>query len=561
MKMLKYLVISLAIGASVSSCTNLDEEIFSKITTENYYTTSDNIMAAMTGNYSIAFFNGWGMEGNFLHEIVHDQIIVPTRGVHGFAGGEYVRFYEHKWTTQDRWIGWFWDKSFKTVAFCNKLIADFEGLDFTQFGLTEATRQQYIAEMRGMRAWAYMFLLDGFRYVPLVTNVSDVKGQSTPQQVFDFIERELQEAIPMLPKNAKYTRLDQASLASFLVRLYLNAEKYTGTARYDDCARIAQEIIDGKYGTYSIDPSYTGPFRAGVNGYVSPENIFQFNQRRNYSQALFMYEIWHHYNSRFSFGVTAGGGNSACFAPSRDIEGNLYNYKLGMPFEKFPDGDVRKQPFHVTSPAGDYEGFFLMGPQYYFDQEKGYGFTDQPVLGTEEYNGLPLVLIDQVGRYSEGAEGLAKGSHIITGEENTGYRLMKFPWLPGDDLFFSNAIPEVRLAEIYYSLAECKYRNNDKQGAAKLLDAVRKRYYTDEQWPSLSYEQNLSKLTDDEFIDEWGREFIGERRRRIDLVRWGLFSTGTWWEKTPDEINKDVFPIPYSALNSNPLLEQTTPGF
>ena len=93
------------------------------------------------------------------------------------------------------------------------------------------------------------------------------------------------------------------------------------------------------------------------------------------------------------------------------------------------------------------------------------------------------------------------------------------------------------------------------------LDAVRKRYYKAEDWSKFSYESNISKLTDDEFVDELGREFIGERHRRIDLIRWNRFSEGAWWDKTPDATNQDVFPIPYRALNANPLLKQTTAGF
>jgi len=547
---------------SLHSCTDLDEEIFSEITTENYYQTSENIFAGLSRNYVHAFSTGWEWSRYFMQEITADQLIVPTRGKHGYNGGEYVRMHEHKWTVQENFVYESWMVPFKGIALCNNFMKDFENLDFTKYGLTEAIKQQYISELRGLRAWYYQFLLDFFRYVPIVEDISEIKGQSSPQELFAFIEKELLEIIPFLPKNASYSRLDQATVASFLVRLYLNAEKWHGTSRFDDCARIAQEIIDGKYGTYSIDTSYSGPFRAGVNGYKSPENIFQFEMKRNYLEPSWLYDMWMHYQARYSLDNDFGGWNGGNIAPSRDLQGNLYDHKLGMPYEKFPQGDVRREPFRITSSEGDYEGFFLMGEQYKFDYEKGYGFTDEIVTGTEEYNGLPLVYVDQVGRFSEGEAGLAKGSSLIYGEENTGYRLMKFPWLPQTkDLFFSNAIPEVRLAEIYYSLAECKFRADDKMGAAKLLDAVRKRYYKPEDWSKYSYVQNLSLLTTDELIDEWGREFLGERRRRIDLVRWELFSTASWWDKSPDATNQDVFPIPYRALNANPMLEQTTPGF
>lgn len=561
MKPLKYILLSV-FCLSILSCTNLDEEIFSEITTENYYQTSENIFAALSRNYESAFTTGWSGSRYLLQEVTADQLIIPTRGKHGYNGGEYVRLHEHKWTVQENFIYEAWTEPFKGIAFCNNFIDDFEKLDFPSFNLTDAAKQRYIAELRGLRAWYYLFMLDFFRHVPIVTNIYDVKEQSTPQEVFAFIESELLEILPLLPQNATYSRLDQASVASFLVRLYLNAEKWTGNARFDDCSRIAQEIIDGKYGDYSIDTDYRGPFRSGVNGYKSPENIYQFDMKKNYFEPTWLYDMWMHYQARYVLDNDRGGWNGGNIAPSRDLKGDLYNHKLGMTFEKFPDGDFRKQPFRITSAEGDYEGFFLMGVQYHFDYDKGYGFTDEITTGTEEYNGKPLEYVDQVGRFSEGEAGLAKGSHLIYGEENTGYRLMKFPWLPQTkDLFFSNAIPEVRLAEIYYSLAECKYRSGDKATAAKLLDAVRKRYYKAEDWAKLSYEQNPSKLTDDEFIDEWGREFLGERRRRTDLIRWNLFSTSSWWDKSADQANQDVFPIPERILNANPLLVQTTPGF
>ena len=126
----------------------------------------------------------------------------------------------------------------------------------------------------------------------------------------------------------------------------------------------------------------------------------------------------------------------------------------------------------------------------------------------------------------------------------------------------NNSVAEIRLAEVYYSLAECKYKAGDKVAAAKLLDAVRKRNFPASIWAEQSYEANIAKLTDQEFIDEWGREFLGEHRRRTDLIRWGRFAEA-WWDKEQDKTDKDyeVFPIPSRIVNSNPMIKQTTRGW
>jgi hypothetical protein len=239
------------------------------------------------------------------------------------------------------------------------------------------------------------------------------------------------------------------------------------------------------------------------------------------------------------------------------VNGALYPYKLGKPYEKYANQDKRKQPFRTVDANGKYDGFFLIGQQYEYNYTQGFGFdSTKMILGTEEYTGKPLSFLDQCARFSETPGGRwTEGSHVNTGEENTGVRFIKFPWLPmSKEMFHSNSAPEIRLAEMYYASAECKFRANDKSGAAALLDAVRKRNFPDAEWSSNSYVQNLSVLTEDEFVDELGREFLGERHRRTDLIRWGRFGN-EWWDKAADATDKTIFPIPTRALNSNPLLK------
>ncbi|WP_299470348.1 RagB/SusD family nutrient uptake outer membrane protein [Mucilaginibacter sp.] len=103
------------------------------------------------------------------------------------------------------------------------------------------------------------------------------------------------------------------------------------------------------------------------------------------------------------------------------------------------------------------------------------------------------------------------------------------------------------------------YRKGDKSVAAALLNQVRRRNYPDGS-PSL-YKLDGSQLTDQEMLDEWGRGFIGENRRRTDLIRWGVFNTGTWWDKKPDgDIHTEIFPLGRDILNVNPQLKQN-PGY
>lgn len=563
----KYLVIVLFLVVLLPACTDLTEEPFTVLTKENYFTDKSSVEAAVLRPYEHGFWCAWDGDRWLLQELTADHFVWTQKGKHGWDEGQWVRLHNHNWDYLQNQVNGSWVGPYQGIAQINNLLIDFSTLDFVAIGVTEAEKNNFIGELRALRVWYYTFLIDFFRYVPIVEDITTLQAQSSPQEVFDYMEKEIKECIPGLSQKSVTGRFNQASAAALLVRIYLNAEKWTGNSKYNECALVAQEIIDGKYGAYSIDPDYRGPFQSLV-GEMSPENIFEMPRKYNVypKDSQWSYDAFHHYKSSSILDTDGRNGyNGIHLTPSRDLEGNLYKYEMGMPYEKYADVDFRKQNYEVINSKGETKGFFLIGPQFEFDREKGYGYDQsKPVMGSEEWTGQQLNFVDQIGRFSEKPGGRwSEGSAVTTGEENSGVRLVKFgPLSYTHGLFFNNAMPEIRLAEIYYSLAECKYRTGDKTGAAKLLDAVRKRNYPEDEWSKYSYEQNLNKLNDQEFIDEWGREFIGEHRRRTDLIRWGRFAEA-WWDKDVDKTDKDyeIFPIPSRILNSNPLLKQTTRGW
>lgn len=546
------------------SCTDLGEEAFSVIPLDKYYNDKNSVNAAVLRPYEHGHWCAWDGDRWLLQELTGDHFVWTQKGKHGWDEGQWVRLHKHNWDYLQNQIYGSWTGPYQGIGYINNTLNDFNTLDLSNI-ITEKERLSYIAELKVLRVWYYCFLIDFFRYIPISEDNVTLKGQLTPQEVFDYMEKELKDVMSELSKEPAIGRHGQASAASILVRMYLNAKVWTGVDRSVDCITVARDIISGKYGTYSIDNDYRGPFQSFLDK-RSPENIFEWPHKRNVYELGWMYSAFHHYKSNSILDTDGWNGyNGIHLTPSRNLDGNIYNFEMGMPYEKYADGDFRKQNYEVISSAGDTKGFFLIGTQYEFNRTKGYGYdTSKPVTGSEEWTGKPLVFVDQVGRFSEKPNGRwNEGSHVTTGEENSGVRFMKFgPLSHSHGLFMSNSIAEIRLAEIYYSLAECLYKQGNKTEAAKLLDAVRKRNYPNSEWDKYSYESNPSLLTDQEFIDEWGREFLGEHRRRTDLIRWGRFGDA-WWDKEVDKTDKEytIFPIPSKALNANPLLKQTTRGW
>jgi hypothetical protein len=91
---------------------------------------------------------------------------------------------------------------------------------------------------------------------------------------------------------------------------------------------------------------------------------------------------------------------------------------------------------------------------------------------------------------------------------------------------------------------------------------VRRLNYPEANLSTVLYAPEGAAVLDmDEMLDEWGREFFAESRRRIDLIRFGKFTSGSWWDKNPDaDDHTKIFPIMRPILNANPALVQN-PGY
>ena len=192
-------------------------------------------------------------------------------------------------------------------------------------------------------------------------------------------------------------------------------------------------------------------------------------------------------------------------------------------------------------------------------------FPEYQCLGGREYTGQVLKVVDQIAPLSQLGVNYNSyadmPSNIGVAEENSGIRVLKISPLPNQDEYkerFNPDCPVIRLAEVYYTLAECKYRLGDAQGAADLINTIRKRNFEGGNDPDPATATNLGKYR---FLKEWLQEFIREGRRRTDLIRWDAYVTEDWWdhEATNNE-NYNRYPINYQTLSANPLLEQN-PGY
>ena len=124
---------------------------------------------------------------------------------------------------------------------------------------------------------------------------------------------------------------------------------------------------------------------------------------------------------------------------------------------------------------------------------------------------------------------------------------------PHDVTFPDTDVPLFRLAEAYLTRAEANYR----LGVADALNDIN--YIR-----SRAHAKPLQSLKERDIIDEWCREFYFEGRRRSDLIRFGLFTSGNYvWDWKGGAyagagVNAmyNVYPIPFNELKSNENMHQ-----
>lgn len=556
-------IIAVTVGAAAlcaPSC-DLDEKFYSEVTPDTFFTSPESTYAVLCRP-----FTHWkwyiGADRWYLQELTTDEMVCPKRGSDWYNSGEYYRLHYHTWSPDDRFVVNTYDGTTGGISRALEAKSDLQGVDYNAIGLNDAVKADHINQLNAITAYFYMRGLDYFGGMPIYYSVDDdLCARSTACETYAHIETLLKDAIPALSKKTTLGAsedgyIKQAAAAALLAQLYFNAVAYIGEEHFDECAEICRDIIGGVYGTYELDKTWYGPHCFDNN--TSPEVIWTVPSENSKVEWNWYFKYFYHYSSYEYFGIETAGYNGFMLTPSLDPQGRYYTqWKLGNPYQKFNDKDLRKKPYRYLG-SRKYEGMFLVGDQTNPNN------PSQQCLGQKEYSGKVINLVDQVARFSEVGTKYNSVAELTStmadGEENSGVRLVKAPQPNLDDklLRWNPDCPVIRLSEIYYMLAECELRAGDKKTAAGLINQVRGRNFEGGADPNPVTADNLDEYR---MLDEWMIEFLGEGRRRTDLIRWDKFVTESWWDHTPlNDKNKNLFPIPNSAISANNLIEQN-PGY
>lgn len=576
---------------SFTGCFDLDEETFDQLDTSKFYTDEQSVQSVISSIYAEAMV-GYAEYYWYLQEFSADQVAWRTwnGGLWGWDEAYKFVLSSHTWDAESTVIKQSWELGWKTIGLCNNALNDLTKLSAEDVGLSREKLDSYIAEVRTLRAWCYYNLFEIWGgALPLNTVVgSDIPGSASKdfdegcQIIYNFLCDELDESWSALPQN-KVNRMNQAMNRMLKMRLLLNANIFVGEEKFTECEELAQDILDGVYGSYSIAENYRDIY--AYNNDTCAEVVFAFasdvaHLNVDWIRTVPFFPSNTTLNDFFGCTDVSGGWNCTMLAPSYDNSASLqeggspvcfldapYNDRLGCVYERFQIGDIRRANYACDETGMPNSGMFVQG-----EMRANYGAGDV-LLADADRDGQPLHYVDQLGTFLNLGRQLEPVMSPRWGETNSGVRLVKYPiYTDAAGINFREADEvEFRLSEVVYTLAECKLRSGDSEGAKALVNTVKERYFSDADWTKAQNEwtsRGYTEFNEEWMLNEWGIEFLNEgRRRRTDLRRFDKFTQGQWWffgEATEDGISLPAqrdrkyewFPLPASAINVNPGLVQ-----
>ena len=106
---LKFLIVATFIATFNQSCTDLDEELFSEVTPDNFFKTDEELIAGLGAAYTSLYSIGSHNTFMSCNEVSSDEIMIPQRGQDWFDGGVWLRQHRHEWTVEEPHLNNAWN--------------------------------------------------------------------------------------------------------------------------------------------------------------------------------------------------------------------------------------------------------------------------------------------------------------------------------------------------------------------------------------------------------------------------------------------------------------------
>ena len=556
MKAIKgWFVISLIVFLNFGCQNLLDENPQSQIV-PSYFNSAPGVLGGIAGVYN-DIRSQWGTEGFTVEmQVGTDEFLMGAS-----SGGGPAYTYNGLNSTN---FGSAWDIAFRDINTLNGVLLYGQTID-----LPDATRKQYLAQAKFLRAFWYFYLVQTWGAVPLHTEfITEPSQAASPQPVADIyalIIQDLTDAAADLPNTPTAPFLGKAATKpvaqyllakAYLTRGWLNNTQSDFTQAATICSDIiankvtygldlwqdygdafapkndygketmfvSDHVMDAKYGYYvvgggasggaaqNLTPWFTNwnyPNNSGVNSYLNGSGVLINNGTSGMIRDSYYGRpyIRHRPNSHvWATGVNAGKNYFMDQAfVNRNVDSRFHN--------SFYTVYISNRS--ITTGAADANNQRGIGFTTTIGVDTAVWFPDYEVTGAPQFVGTRPF----------------KGIVVTPSMWNNGIwpALKKF-MDPSRGANFNDPSTRpcvlYRFADVYMIGAEAYFKAGDATTAAALINVIRQRAAYR---PTNSPTENAAAVaamtitsadvTLDFILDERTREFFGEWQRWHDLVR------------------------------------------
>ncbi len=524
MKKFKHNILGLGLSVLLfAGCTSdLDTEPLTQLTLEQLLAQDPNaiegLMSKMYGAFALSGPNGPGSsdisddpgESPFLRGIINLQEFTADgmKNRWGDNGLDQLTTASN-WDENNKFFRYLYNRVYYTVPQCNNILNVLSRVDVPN-------EEQNIAELRFLRSLAYFYMIDCFGKGVIVTEADLNSGVPKPQasrtELFNYVESELLAIENTLPPTNSYGRANKSVARMLLAKLYLNAQVYTGTARYADALTYTSKVINE--GGYQLADNFVSLFSAD-NNVTDAKNEIIFPL---IADAL----------------VSQSYGNTTYL-----VNGSM--------------SDATMVPTDFGNPGGGANAW-----QGHRATKAWYGKFGSSAAELAASPDVRAQLFWTAGHEFE----MADYKIWTDGYPSVKFRNTNVASPSISTVFSGTDFPLYRLADAYLMYAECVLRG----GGGTIDQALG--YVNQVRTRSGAAAITAGALTLDFILDERARELNFEGHRRTDLIRFGKFTGGSYvwpWkggvvEGTAIPASYNLFPIPLTALQANPNLTQN-PGY
>ncbi|MCB0642516.1 MAG: RagB/SusD family nutrient uptake outer membrane protein [Phaeodactylibacter sp.] len=319
-----------------SSCNKefLEIEPVDRLTADNFFKTEGEVRAATAALYGFPWFDyndkfawcaGDCMSGDLYH-----------------TWDQEGQFFYFSFNSGNAHLSSGWKGLFRVVSYANSIINDMPRA--AEGNVAQEVIDAALGEARFIRAMAYYLLAEYWGDVPIVENSTEIVAsnefmlpKNTRSSVYEFIRRDLDFAVGVLPASDVPGRITKWSALGLLAKLHLTIASDLSSAQSNEnfelAKQFAEEVISG----------------SGLSLMSNYGDVFKYENNNN-QESLFALQ-W----MEGSYGV--GNSRQANWARSSLITGNteawggFKSVTYGL-LEQVEPGDQRQPAIYMTQ--GDY---------------------------------------------------------------------------------------------------------------------------------------------------------------------------------------------------------------